>query len=87
MSFELITNIASTGPDQLVTVDNFLGLVTILDDFATIAGKATESRQIRGYQNEPLSSSKFVDQRTEIRSYDSGFTALLLSLEGRRRLI
>lgn len=61
MSFDLITTITSDGPDQLITGDNFVGLVTILDDFATIAGTSTESMQVKGRRNEPLTSSKYVD--------------------------
>jgi len=57
MSFDLITNITSEGPDQLVTVDNLTGLIAVLDDFATAAGKSTESKQIRGRRNDPLTSS------------------------------
>lgn len=58
MSFDLITSIASDGSDQLVTVDNFPGLITLLDDFATIAGMASEGRQQKGRRTEPLASSK-----------------------------
>lgn len=58
MSFDFVTAITSDGPDQLVTEDNFVGLITILDDFATIAGTSTESKQVKGRRNEPLSSSK-----------------------------
>ncbi|KAF8078137.1 hypothetical protein FPV67DRAFT_1464319 [Lyophyllum atratum] len=57
MSFDLITNIASDSSDQLITVDNFSGLITILDDFATIAGTSSESRQQKGRRAEPLTSS------------------------------
>ncbi|GLB35139.1 putative guanine nucleotide exchange [Lyophyllum shimeji] len=57
MCFDLIISIASDGPDQLVTVDNFTGLTTILDDFATIAGMSSESRQQKGRRVEPLTAS------------------------------
>lgn len=60
MSFDLITSIASDGSEQLVTVDNFTGLITILDDFATIAGASAEIKQQKGRRVDPLSSSKFV---------------------------
>lgn len=56
-SFDFITTITSDGPDQLITGDNFLGLITILDDFATIAGTSTESKHVKGRRNEPLTSS------------------------------
>ncbi|KAF9452840.1 Sec7-like domain is implicated in guanine nucleotide exchange function [Macrolepiota fuliginosa MF-IS2] len=57
LSFDLATALASEGPDQLVSLDNFPGLVTILDDFATAAGFATERRQQRGRRVEPLTSA------------------------------
>ncbi|KAG5645886.1 hypothetical protein DXG03_005033 [Asterophora parasitica] len=60
MSFDLITSLASDGPEQLVTVDNFSVLITILDDFATMAGSSTESRQQRGRRAEHPTSSKYV---------------------------
>lgn len=60
MSFDLITSIASDGSEQLVTVDNLTGLITILDDFATIAGASAEIKQQKGRRVEPSSSSKFV---------------------------
>lgn len=60
MSFDFITAITSDGPEQLITGDNFVGLITVLDDFATIAGASTESKQVKGRRNEPLTSSKYV---------------------------
>jgi hypothetical protein len=58
LSFDLITGLASDGPEQLVTADNFSGLITVLDDFATTAGTSTESQQHQGRRHEPLTSSK-----------------------------
>lgn len=46
------------GPNQLVTTDNFSGLVTILDDFATVAGATVESQ--KGRRHESLTSPKYV---------------------------
>ncbi|RDB21501.1 hypothetical protein Hypma_011417 [Hypsizygus marmoreus] len=57
MSFDLVSSIATDGSDQLVTVDNFSGLITILDEFATIAGTSTESRQQKGRRVEPLTAA------------------------------
>ncbi|KAF5386877.1 hypothetical protein D9615_001681 [Tricholomella constricta] len=57
MSFDLITSLVSDGPAQFITADNFPGLTTILDDFATIAGTSTESRQQRGRRADPPTSS------------------------------
>lgn len=48
VSFELITKLASDGPEQFVTVDNFSGLITLLDDFATSASMTIEMQQNQG---------------------------------------
>jgi len=56
-SFELITSLAADGPLQLVTVDNFNGLVTLLDDFATAAGAITESQQKQVRRHGPLTTA------------------------------
>ena len=86
MSFDLITAITSDGPDQLIMGDNFVGLITILDDFATVAGTSTESKQVKGRRNEPLTSSKYVGY-VKISFLDLSFyTVPLLSLEGKRQL-
>ncbi|KAJ8699472.1 GDP/GTP exchange factor for ARF [Pleurotus ostreatus] len=58
LSFEFISSLASDGPHQVVTPDNFAGLVMILDDFATAAGKAIENQQTRGRQKQQLTSAQ-----------------------------
>jgi len=58
MSFDLIASMAADGPDQIVTADNFLGLVTILDEFVTIAGAAMQDRPNKGRRTEPLTTTK-----------------------------
>jgi len=58
VSFELITHLSSEGPDQLVTVDNFGGLITLLDDFATSASLSVEMQQGQARQTKPLEPSK-----------------------------
>jgi golgi-specific brefeldin A-resistance guanine nucleotide exchange factor 1 len=63
LSFDLIAGLCRDGPEQLVTVDNFLGLVTLLDDFATIAGTVTEGQQQHGPRNQTLTASKYVRSR------------------------
>lgn len=60
LSFELVASLCRDGPDQLVNVDNFFGLVTLLDDFATTAGLLTESHQQQGRRGQPLTTSKYV---------------------------
>ncbi|KAH9484177.1 hypothetical protein JR316_0003657 [Psilocybe cubensis] len=57
MSFELIETLAAEGPDNLVTPDNFSGLLTVLDDFATSASTLQEQHQHRGRRAEPLTTS------------------------------
>ncbi len=62
MSFDLIDGLATEGPDYSLSVDNFLGLLTILDDFATAANTLQEHHLHTRRRAEPLSSSKYVDQ-------------------------
>jgi len=74
MSFDFITTVTTDGPDQLITGDNFVGLVTVLDDFATVAGISTESKQAQGRRNEPLNSSKCVGYaETSCQAYNFQF--------------
>lgn len=56
-SFDLISNLITDGPDMLVSLDNFSGLVSLLDNFATAASALTESHQHRNRRVEPLTSS------------------------------
>ena len=60
LSFEFITSLCRDGPDQIVRVDNFAGLVALLDDFATTAGIVTESHQKQGSRNQSLTAAKCV---------------------------
>lgn len=60
LSFELIQALTEEGPDNSVVPDNFSGLLTVLDDFATIAGVVQEQQQPRGRRAEPLSVAKHV---------------------------
>ncbi|OCH87410.1 Sec7-domain-containing protein [Obba rivulosa] len=55
-SFELVMRLVSEGPEQRVTADNFPGLVTILDEYATAAGIAVEAQQ-QGRRNQALNAS------------------------------
>lgn len=59
MSFDLIEALVADGPDNSVSLDNFSGLLTVLDDFATSANMLQEQQQQRGRRNEPLSSSRY----------------------------
>jgi len=60
MSFELIEALAAEGPDNSISLDNFAGLLTVLDDFAGSASTLQEQQQHKGRRAEPLSSSRFV---------------------------
>ncbi|KAJ3778565.1 hypothetical protein FB446DRAFT_840732 [Lentinula raphanica] len=57
LSFDLLNNLVADGPEQLVTVDNFSALVTLLNDFATIAGVAVEAHQQQGRRHGPLTAA------------------------------
>ncbi|KAL0947345.1 hypothetical protein HGRIS_013462 [Hohenbuehelia grisea] len=81
-SFELITTLASDGPEQFVTIDNFNGLTMLLDDFATFAGIQTENHQQRSRQRQQLSASqspavergrKAVDLMYDLKKFFSSF--------------
>lgn len=58
-SFELISSLTTDGPDQTINTDNFSGLVTLLDDFASSTGIAVEAQQRQGRRKEPLTSAKY----------------------------
>lgn len=45
-SFDVLTGLISDGPQQCVTIDNFHGLVNLLDDYATAAGMVVEKSNI-----------------------------------------
>lgn len=62
MSFDLIDGLTAEGPDHSLSVDNFLGLLTILDDFATAASTLQEQQLHKRRRAEPLSSSKYVNK-------------------------
>lgn len=57
-SFDLISGMINDGPDVLVTLDNFAGLVNVLDDFASAASAATEAHRQRRRRAEPLTVAK-----------------------------
>ncbi|KAJ7871479.1 hypothetical protein B0H14DRAFT_2724284 [Mycena olivaceomarginata] len=56
-AFELITSLVSDGPEQTVTIDNFNGLLNVLDDFASAAGAVAETQHRQGRRHEPLTSA------------------------------
>ena len=60
LSFELIQALTEEGPDNAIVPDNFSGVLSVLDDFATMAGLVHEQQQPRGRRAEPLIVAKYV---------------------------
>ena len=58
-TFDLVATLVSDGPESRVTWDNFPGLVTVLDEYATAASLATEAQQ-QGRRTQALNASKCV---------------------------
>ena len=56
-SFELIESLVADGPGQRITIDNYPGIIAVLDEYATAAGVATDSQQ-QGRRTQTLNSSK-----------------------------
>jgi golgi-specific brefeldin A-resistance guanine nucleotide exchange factor 1 len=52
----------SDGPEQQVVPDNFSGMVTLLDDFASVAGHVVETQQAQGRRKEPLTAAKLSER-------------------------
>ncbi|TCD65421.1 GDP/GTP exchange factor for ARF, partial [Steccherinum ochraceum] len=76
-SFELVRSLVADGPDQCVTPDNFVGLITVLDEYATVAGDHTEAQQ-QGRRTQTLNSSnspvierglKAVDMLSDLKKF------------------
>lgn len=59
LSFELVDAVSQEGPENTVSLDNMFGLLTIVDDFATVAGHLQEQQQQRGRRAETLTSAKY----------------------------
>ncbi|KAJ4501838.1 hypothetical protein C8R41DRAFT_873085 [Lentinula lateritia] len=57
LSFNLLNSLVIDGPGQLVTMDNFSALVTLLNDFATLAGSTVEAHQNQGRRHGPLTAA------------------------------
>ena len=58
LSFDLIEVLTEDGPENAISTDNFTGLLTVLEDFATAASTQQEQLQQRGRRVESLSSSR-----------------------------
>ena len=50
--FELLTLLVADGPEQSVLSDNFAGLVSLLDEYASAAGLAVENTDKRDKRRE-----------------------------------
>ncbi|KAH8108152.1 Sec7-domain-containing protein [Cristinia sonorae] len=55
-SFELVQSLITDGPTQHVTPDNLVGLITVLDEYANVAGDAVETQQ-QGRRTQTLNAS------------------------------
>ena len=53
----MIEKLVADGPDQRVTIDNYTGIIAVLDEYATAAGVVTDSQQ-QGRRNQTLNASK-----------------------------
>ena len=88
MAFDLTTNLVSEGPSQNVTIDNFPGLVSMLEEYALIAGYAVEDAgQVdrRKTGESPLETSvkrghKAVDTLFELKTFIDRFVNDSVSL-------
>jgi len=69
LSFELIQALTEEGPDNSIVPDNFSGVLTVLDDFAAMAGLVQEQRQPRDRRAEPLSVAKHVFLHRILKSF------------------
>jgi golgi-specific brefeldin A-resistance guanine nucleotide exchange factor 1 len=59
LSFELASNITTEeDPEIGVTLDNFAGLATIFDEFASAAGAMVEAHSQKRRRVEPLTVAK-----------------------------
>lgn len=59
-SFKLMSEYVSDGPGQTVNVDNFPGLVVVLDEYSSAANNITDAQQRGGRRAQQLSSAKYV---------------------------
>ncbi|KAG6819604.1 hypothetical protein H0H93_010328 [Arthromyces matolae] len=57
LSFDLIAGVASDDSNLMPSLDNFSGLVTILDEYMTLAGLSVERFQVKGRRAEPLTAA------------------------------
>ncbi|KAH9997514.1 Sec7-like domain protein [Russula vinacea] len=62
-SFDLIQRLIVEGPERCISVDNIIGLVAVLDDFASAAGIAAEVEQHAGRRPQSTSTSSSVIDR------------------------
>lgn len=76
LSFELVDAVTQEGPENAVSLDNMFGLLTVVDDFAAVAGHLQEQQQQRGRRAETLTSAKYVVQSHYFLYIDSDLSCL-----------
>lgn len=60
LSFELLEKLSLEGPDEFVTVDNFSGMITVLDEFASTAGATVEAMHKGGRRVRMPTAAEYV---------------------------
>lgn len=95
IAFDLILSLVSDGPDQCVTIDNFAGLVGVLDEFAVSANQALEmnggQRDRRKSGESPLDAivkrgQQSVDLVFEMRRFISHFESAKVPSENSKHI-
>ena len=56
-TFDLVQALTTDGTQSRISIDNFAGLVTVVDEYATAASLATEAQQ-QGRRTQALNSTK-----------------------------
>ncbi|GBE82378.1 Uncharacterized protein SCP_0407620 [Sparassis crispa] len=89
-SFQLITSLVSQGPEQRVTMDNFTGLIGVLEEFSAVASTAVEAQQ-QGRRTQSLNTSnspivergrKAIDMIADLKKFWSVFSASAVRQKG-----
>ncbi|TFK25038.1 Sec7 domain-containing protein [Coprinopsis marcescibilis] len=57
LSFKLVSSLAGDGPEAIVSVDNFAGLVSVFDEYASTAGALAEAHNAKRRKTEALTAA------------------------------
>jgi golgi-specific brefeldin A-resistance guanine nucleotide exchange factor 1 len=57
LSFAMISQMVTDASEEAVTADNFFGIITVLDDFAGLAGFIVETQRQSRRRESPLTSA------------------------------